>query len=248
MPLLGGKVTVQPTRKKVRDRESPRRAASASRLWGVKDILRLLEPLYAQARSPRAYDAVSELIYTILSQNTADYNSTCAYARLRETFPTWEDIISSDPQRVAEAIQVGGLAQVKAPRLQAVLKEIKSRQGDFDLSFLRDIPLADAKAWLMGLPGVGPKTAACVLLFALSMPALPVDTHIHRVARRLGLIEAKVTPNQSHAILESMLKPEEVLPFHIYLITHGRRVCKAQRPLCSQCVLEPKCPSSLLRE
>jgi len=228
-------------------RSTPQRPKKGSAPWPVREIIALLEPVYGPAHSPRDYDPVSELIYTILSQNTSDRNSVRAYAQLRQTYKTWEEAMNADIRKLEECIRIGGLARVKAPRIQGILKEILSRKGALDLYFLKGMPLKEAKDWLSSLPGVGPKTAACVLIFSLDMPALPVDTHVYRVARRLALIGPKVTAAQSHDILESMLKPEQVLPFHVYLITHGRRVCKAPRPLCHQCVLEKRCPSSLLR-
>lgn len=221
-----------------------RAAAAPPPRWAIADVLDRLAPAYGPAESPRAtYDATAELVYTILSQNTADFNSIPAYARLRHAFVNWDAIADAPTAQVVDAIKQGGLAQVKAPRIQQVLREVKRRTGSYDLSFLARMPLAEAKAWLRALPGVGPKTVGCVLLFALGMPALPVDTHVYRVAQRLGLIGPKVTPDASHDLLEAMLAPQQVLPFHMYLIQHGRVVCKAQRPLCGDCVLAPRCPS-----
>jgi len=141
---------------------------------------------------------------------------------------------------------VGGLARVKAPRIKAIVEEVWARLDSFNLAFLAEMPLEGAKAWLRSLPGVGPKTAACVLLFALGRPALPVDTHVHRLAKRLGLVPRQAGAEDAHELLEGMLAPAEVYPFHMSLIKHGRRICKAQRPLCPQCVLASGCPSALL--
>ena len=149
---------------------------------------------------------------------------------------------------MAAAIHVGGLSRIKAPRIQAVLEEVQRRTGGWNLAFLRDFPLPEAKAWLRSLPGVGPKTAACVLLFAVGLPALPVDTHVYRVARRLGLIEQRLSPDEAHDALERLVAPEQVYEFHMLLIQHGRRLCKAPRPLCHACPLNDICPSSLVRE
>jgi endonuclease-3 len=154
--------------------------------------------------------------------------------------------MGADPTAIAEAIRVGGLARVKAPRIKAVVEGVWARRGSFDLAFLAQMPLEEAKAWLRSLPGVGPKTAACVLLFALGRPALPVDTHVHRVARRLGLVPLRVGAADAHELLEDMLAADEVYPFHMSLIKHGRRICKAQRPLCPRCVLVRGCPSAVL--
>ncbi len=215
--------------------------------WSMEEVIQRLAPSYGPAQSPREYDAISELVYTILSQHTSDVNSVPAYHRLRESFPSWDAIAAAEPERLVDAIRKGGLARVKGPRIQQALREVKSRTGGYDLSFLSRLPLDEAKAWLRALPGVGPKTAGCVLLFALEMPALPVDTHVYRVARRLRLFGPRVTPDQSHDVLESKLAAEQVLPFHMYLINHGRRVCKAPRPLCGEGALEERCPSSVLK-
>lgn len=133
-------------------------------------------------------DAMTELVLTVLSQNTSDTNSGRAFMRLVSRFPTWGELIVADPQEIEREIQVGGLAATKAPRIKAILEEVWRRLGSFDLSFLAEMPLEEAKGWLRSLPGVGPKTAACVLMFALGRPALPVDTHVQRVAQRLGLV------------------------------------------------------------
>ena len=152
------------------------------------------------------------------------------------------------PELIA-AIQPGGLAPTKAPRIQAVLRDIQQRRGGFDLGFLADLPLDEARAWLGSLHGVGPKTVACVLLFALGRPAMPVDTHVFRVAQRLGLIPGRVgkaamTPEKAHALLEAAVAPQDYYAFHIGLIKHGRRTCAAQRPHCDACVLRDLCPSA----
>lgn len=217
------------------------------RLWTVEEIIERLGVAYGPARAPRSYEPIAELVYTILSQHTADINSVPAYRRLIETFGTWESIAGAPGGDVIQAVRQGGLAQVKGPRIQAILREVHERVGSFDLTFLSRMPLEEAKAWLRSMPGVGPKTAACVLLFALGMPALPVDTHIYRVARRLGLIDPTITPDRAHEVLEGMLASGQVLPFHMYLIIHGRRVCRALRPMCERCVIEERCPSSLLK-
>ncbi len=189
---------------------------------------------------------MAELVLTILSQNTSDANSGRAFMRLLARFPTWEDVMLAPEEALAEAIAVGGLANRKAPTIKAALAQVLRRRGSFDLGFLKELPVPEAKAWLRSLPGVGPKTAACVLMFALGRPALPVDTHVHRVARRLGLTPAGVSPEKAHDILEALLAPDEVYPFHVLLIKHGRRLCRAQRPLCPQCPLRDLCPSAPL--
>ena len=211
------------------------------------EIIGLLRQEYGELPWRPHGDPMTELILTVLSQNTSDANSGRAFARLRLRYPTWEALLGADPRDVEGAIQVGGLARIKAPRIKAILEEVWRRLGSFDLSLLKEMPLVEAKAWLRSLPGVGPKTAACVLMFALGMPALPVDTHVHRVARRLGLVPPQTGAEKAHELLEAMLAPGEVYPFHMSLIRHGRRVCRAQRPLCPQCPLAPRCPSAVLQ-
>lgn len=187
-------------------------------------------------------DPMTELVLTILSQNTSDTNSGRAFMRLKERFPTWDALRDAPVDEIEGVIAVGGLARQKAPRIKASLQAVYDARGDWDLEFLRHLPMGEAKAWLRGLNGVGPKTAACVLMFALGRPALPVDTHVHRVAQRLGLVPAKASAERAHDILEALLAPEEVYPFHVSLIKHGRRLCRAQRPLCDTCPLLDACP------
>jgi len=211
-----------------------------------KEMVERLSALYGEPVWRPHGDAVTELVLTILSQNTSDANSGRAFMSLRSRFPTWEELVAADPEAIEAEIQVGGLARIKAPRIKAALEEVWWRCGSFDLSFLREMPLAEAKEWLRSLPGVGPKTAACVLMFALGRPALPVDTHVHRVAQRLGLVPAKAGAAEAHDLLEAMLRPEEVYPFHMSLIKHGRRLCRARRPLCADCPLRDRCPTAPL--
>lgn len=189
-------------------------------------------------------DPVSELVLVVLSQHTSDSNSGRAFARLKEAFPAWKDVITADTAAIEEAIRVGGLARSKAPRIKALLAEVQRRTSDFDLSFLKEMPLDEAKLWLRSLPGIGPKSAACVLMFALGRPALPVDTHVFRVSQRLGFLPARIAPEQAHDQLEAMLDADEVYPFHISLIRHGRGLCQAQRPACHACPLLSDCPAA----
>lgn len=186
-------------------------------------------------------DPLDELINTILSQNTNDLNRDRAYRALRAKFPTWEAVRDAPPAQVISAIKSAGLANQKGPRIQQVLRRITAERGELDLNFLRDMPTAEAKAWLTSLDGVGPKTASIVLLFALGKPAFPVDTHIHRVTGRLGLIPPKTSADKAHGILEELVPPEWYHSFHLNVIGHGRQVCKAQRPLCERCVLQKYC-------
>ncbi len=211
------------------------------------EIVGRLSALYGEPVWRPHGDPMTELVLTILSQNTSDTNSGRAFMRLKQRFPTWEAVMEAPVGELEEAIAVGGLAKQKAPRIQASLQAVYKARGGWDLEFLREMTLDEAKAWLRALNGVGPKTAACVLMFALGRPALPVDTHVHRVAQRLGLVPMKASAEKAHEILESMLEPDEVYPFHISLIKHGRRLCRAQRPLCGECPLLDGCPAGQAR-
>jgi endonuclease III len=208
-----------------------------------REIIARLSALYGEPVWRPHGDPMSELVLTILSQNTSDANSGRAFMRLRSRFGTWEELLAASPDKIVPEIQAGGLSTIKAPRIKAALGAVYERRGSFDLEFLRDLPLEEAKAWLRELKGVGPKTAACVLMFALGRPALPVDTHVHRVAQRLGLVMAKAGAAEAHDLLEAILEPDEIYPFHISLIKHGRRICRAQRPLCERCPLLDGCPA-----
>ena len=188
-------------------------------------------------------DTVSELVFTILSQHTSDTNAERAGEGLKARFGSWDAVAQASVEEVEGAIRSAGLARQKAPRILGTLQRVLALRGKLDLDFLAELPLAEAKAWLRELPGVGPKTAAVVLCFALGMPAMAVDTHVHRVTRRLGLIGPKVTAEQAHDILEPLVPPEEVYAFHVGLITHGRQVCHARRPECGRCPLREGCPS-----
>ena len=210
--------------------------------WTPSELVAILDEEYGRAPQQPSGAPVTELVLTLLSQHTSDHNSGRAMHRLLERFPTWEDVIAAPTAEVEDAIRPGGLAPTKAPRLQALLAEVKERAPDFDLRELEKMPLDEAKRWLRSLPGVGPKTAACVLLFALARPALPVDTHVERVARRLGLIPRKASAEKAHDLLEAKLEPDEVYAFHIDLIQHGRRTCHARGPRCDECPLLERCP------
>ena len=215
----------------------------------IKEIIARLDEAYGVPEWKPHHDPTSELVLTILSQNTSDTNSGRAFVRLLEAFPTWDAVIDAPPAKLIAAIQPGGLAPTKAPRIQAALRDIRERTGGFDLSFLGDLPLDEARAWLRSIHGVGPKTVACVLMFALGRPAMPVDTHVFRVAMRLGLIstrsgKAAMTAEKAHDLLEALVPPEDFYAFHIGLIKHGRRTCSAQRPHCGDCVLADICPSA----
>ncbi|HHX63852.1 MAG TPA: endonuclease III [Chloroflexi bacterium] len=204
-------------------------------------VHRLLLEYYGEPELKEQLDPLSELIKTILSQNTADVNSDRAYATLRERFPTWQDVLVADTDDLADAIRIGGLANVKAPRIQKILQTLKEERGQLDLGFLDEMPVAEARAYLNALPGVGPKTTACVLLFSLHKPAMPVDTHVHRVTGRIGLIPPKTTAEKANVLLEDMLPESLYYPFHLNVIRHGRTLCKAARPECEICPIVYDC-------
>ena len=209
----------------------------------VQRILKLLSAEYGQISWRRGESPVTVLVQTILSQNTSDRNSRPAFKRLLVSFPGWEEIADAGVAQICEVIKAGGLGTVKAGYIKQALLEIRRRRGGFDLEFLKDLPLDEARDWLRQLPGVGMKTASVVLLFSLGMPALPVDTHVFRVTKRLGLIDSKVSVEKAHKLLEQLVAPVDVYQFHVLLIEHGRRTCKAQRPHCTECVLASLCPS-----
>lgn len=206
------------------------------------EIIERLAPVYGMPVLQPSGDAVAELVLTILSQNTSDTNSGRAFIALMRRFPSWQAIAEAPVEAIEAAIQPGGLARQKAPRIKAVLQAVQARSPQFDLSFLHDVPLEEAREWLRSLPGVGPKTAACVLLFALGRPALPVDTHVERVAKRLALVPPGTNPERAHDLLEALVPPADYYPFHMLLIKHGRRTCAARRPACERCPLL-ECPS-----
>ena len=185
--------------------------------------------------------ALDELVSTILSQNTNDLNRDRAYDALRAKLPTWEAVRDARQIQVISAIRVAGLANQKGPRIQQVLRQITAERGSLDLGFLGDMPKEEARAWLLKFRGVGPKTAAIVLLFSLNEPAFPVDTHIFRVTGRLGLRPDNMTVERAHAHLESLFAPESYYAAHLNLIRLGRETCHPRKPDCPRCPLLRLC-------
>jgi endonuclease-3 len=184
---------------------------------------------------------LNQLIETILSQNTSDTNSVRAFRNLRKRFRSWADVVKAPTPSVADAIRSGGLADIKAPRIQQVLRIIREREGRYSLARLRRMSSAGVMDYLTALPGVGAKTAACVLLFSMGRPVMPVDTHVHRVTLRLGWIPPRTRPEDAGPLLERHLPPGKVLSMHLYLVWHGRATCKARRPRCHECALHASC-------
>jgi endonuclease-3 len=212
----------------------------------VRAIHRRLERHFGELLPPRREDPLDELILTVLSQHTSDVNAGRAFESLRRAFPTWDDVVRARSEEVADAIRSGGLANTKAPRIQEILREVRELEGRYELSSLRPMSDQEATAYLMSLPGVGPKTAAVVLAFSLGRDALPVDTHVHRVATRLGFIDARTSAEKAHRILEDRVPAELRVPLHVGLIRLGREICKAGRPLCEHCPVFELCPTGPL--
>lgn len=205
-------------------------------------VLERLADAHGPLEAPTKRPPLDELVRTILSQNTSDTNSDRAFAALLDRFDDWDAVADASVAEVEEAIRSGGLAQQKAPRIRSALRDVRQHRGEIDLDFLAELPDGEALAFLESMDGVGPKTAACVLAFSLERPVIPVDTHVHRVSRRLGLIGRKTSAAKAHAELEAVVAPEDRIPLHVALIRHGRTTCKARSPRCDDCVLGDVCP------
>ncbi len=208
----------------------------------LRAIALRLRKLYGAPPAPRRLPPLDELILTVLSQHTSDTNRDRAYADLRARFPSWDDVADAPLPAIARAVHRGGLGPTKAVRIRGILRALRERGLALDeraLSRMRSRALWDL---LVSLPGVGPKTAACVLLFSLDRPYFPVDTHVHRVARRLGLVDERADAVVAQEELQASVPPGEMYALHMHLIRHGREVCIARRPHCSQCVLSSLCP------
>jgi endonuclease-3 len=186
--------------------------------------------------------AVDEVVLTFLSQSTTDINSWRGYQALKARYPNWAAMAAAPVSEIEATIRLCGLARQKAPRIKAFLQRLREERGELSLEFLRALPPDEALAYLQSFHGIGRKTASCVLLFSLDMPAMPVDTHVLRVARRLELIPPKTSAEQAHDLLESLLPEEWYLPFHVNMIAHGRQTCTARRPACERCPIYDLCP------
>jgi endonuclease-3 len=183
----------------------------------IDPIYNALAAAYGELTWSSSTDPLSELIHTILSQHTSDTNRDRAFGAMRTQFPTWEEVRGAPLDLLIEAIKSGGLANVKAPRIQSVLRQISDeRAGELNLDFIAEMTVDEAKAYLARFRGVGPKTTACVLMFACGMPVMPVDTHVHRVSGRLGLISERTTADQAHDDLEAIVEPGKRYNFHIF--------------------------------
>ena len=200
----------------------------------------ILEEEYGVPRQDRI-DPLDLLVMTILSQNTSDTNSLRAFANLKRDYGDYESLLSARAEEVADCIREGGLAEIKARRIQEVLLRIKRDRGAMDIRFLGEMDKDLAMSYLLALPGVGPKTASIVLLFAFGMPFMPVDTHVFRVSRRLGLVPENLSPEKAQKALERIVPPECYHSFHLNLIRHGRQICRARGPKHEECVLRECC-------
>jgi len=210
----------------------------------VDEVMRLLDEMYG----PRVWESRGEpvdvLVETVLSQNTSDINSARAFRSLLDRFGSLEAVADAPVEEIEQAISRAGLSRVKSARIRKMLQRLMAENGSLDLSFLREMELSAARDYLVAIDGVGLKTASCVLLFSLEMPAMPVDTHVHRVSRRLGLVDGRTSAEAAHLMLESLVREDRRYAFHLNLIEHGRRVCHARRPRCEACSLSGLCPSA----
>jgi len=204
----------------------------------VRAIRHRLRELYGRPVNQPHGHPIAELVRTILSQNTNDTNRDVAYERLRERFPTWEEVRDAPVDGVIDAIRPGGLANTKAPRIQEVLRQLQDHP---DLDWLENAPRTEAVDFLTSLPGVGRKTAACVLIFSFDRPEIPVDTHVYRVGGRLGLFREGASFEEAHDEMLRVVDPDDAYELHINLIRHGREVCRP-RPRCDACALRRMCP------
>ncbi len=207
----------------------------------VKYITQNLEAAYGVPVNDSPYDPLSELVLTILSQSTTDINSRRAFESLKQRFPDWESARRARASSIAAAIRSGGLANAKSVVIKSALNEIKKRRGELDLSFLHTLPIEEAREFLTSLTGVGPKTAACVLLFACNRTIFPMDTHILRIAKRIGLVPERFSDEQSHRRMEKLVPPKKHYSLHVNLIKHGRQICRPQNPKCDKCPLIEQC-------
>jgi endonuclease-3 len=235
--LADGRTATMPRGRppRVPKRDPEWRRPSRRRVLAIRDRLR---ELYGQPVNDPHGHPIAELVRTVLSQNTNDRNRDVAYARLRESFPTWEAVRDAPTEEVEAAIKPGGLSATKAPRIQ----EILGRLGDHpDLDWIAEAPRDQALEFLTELPGVGRKTAACVLIFAFGRPEIPVDVHVHRVGGRLGLFRPGAPFEEAHDEMLAITPPEDAYELHINLIQHGRAICRP-RPRCGECGLRRMCP------
>ncbi len=210
----------------------------------LAEVLERLEAAYGRREFVSRGRPVDVLVETVLSQNTSDVNSHRAFESLLGRFGTLEAVATAPVAEIEDAIRFAGLSRIKSARIREMLERLMRENGSLDLSFLSGMALDEARAYLTEMKGVGVKTANCVLIFSLGLPALPVDTHVYRVSRRLGLIGERVSVEAAHEQLEAKVAPMDRYRFHLHLIEHGRRVCHARKPSCRGCVLADVCPGA----
>ncbi|MCX8206993.1 MAG: endonuclease III [Methanothrix sp.] len=203
-------------------------------------VIEILERAYGVPEA-RSLDPVDLLVMTILSQNTSDMNSSRAFEQLKSRFRSYDEILNASEDEIADAIRPGGLADIKAARIKGALERLREDFGSVDLSPLQKMSPEEARSYLTSIPGIGPKTASVLMLFGFNMPAMPVDTHVYRVSRRIGLVPESASIAQTQKILEEITPRENYLSLHINLIRHGRLVCRARNPLCDRCELGDLC-------
>ena len=184
---------------------------------------------------------MEELIFTVLTQHTSDKNADKAFNSLMSNLKNFETILETKSSEISRLIHMGGLANIKSKRILSILKEIKERTGNLKIDFLSNMQPEDAREWLISLNGVGLKTASCVLAFSFGFPVIPVDTHIHRVSQRIGLINKNINADKAHKILESIITPKNRYKFHVLLINHGRNQCYSRKPICKTCSIVEMC-------
>jgi len=223
--------------------KTPEDSISKLRREKVIPIFEALKPVYGDLtwQADNASDPMDELISCILSQSTSDTNRDRGFFALKARYPTWQDVVDAPPPEVVDTLRPAGLANQKAPRIQAVLRRIYAERGAYNIDFLRDMPLDEARRWLVSFDGIGPKTAAIVLCFSFGKPAIPVDTHVHRVSGRLGLIPENTSADKAHPLMDALIPVNWHYPFHLYLIYHGRETCTARVAHCERCPLTAYC-------
>jgi len=205
-------------------------------------ILELLERAHGERQWEYCGKAIDVLVGAILSQNTSDANSDAGYERLMGRFGSWDAVADAPVRDIERCIRVSGLSRVKAPRIKRILRQVRKAHGEVSLEHLAKWQPQDALDYLMRFDGVGPKTALCVLIFSFHVSVFPVDTHIFRVTRRLGVLPANVPAARAHEVLTPMIPPQDRYSMHVLLIAHGRSTCRSRKPLCRRCYLLGLCP------
>jgi len=204
-------------------------------------VFKRLRERFGKKTGARQKDLISVLVLTVLSQNTNDLNRDRAFANLRQKFPKWPDLLFARTSEIEKAIRVGGLSRQKAARIKEILLKIKNERGSLDLSFLCGMPMSEAQEYLLGFKGIGEKTAAVLLLFGCGMPAFPVDTHIFRVSKRLGILPQKAYEKKAHQVLGALVAPKACYELHLNMIELGKIICRARKPKCPVCPLKAQC-------